>query len=131
MAQPDATGSNILVVDDDATNRMVILHLLESLGHVPVGVSGGNEALAALDEAIYDLVFMDCQMPELDGFETTRALRRQEREGRRLPVIALTANAVTGQRELCLDAGMDDFLTKPIRQRELSDILERWLPIPS
>ena len=120
-------GSRILVVEDDAVNQMIAVRMLENLGHHADAACDGHEALAALAAQPYDLVLMDCQMPHLDGYETTRALRRQEVDGRRVPVIALTAHAITGERERCLAAGMDDFLTKPLRPRELSGTLNRWL----
>lgn len=127
-----SSGAILLVVDDDTVNLTVIMHLLEAMGHFAVGVTNGREALSALAERPYDLVLMDCMMPALDGYEATQALRRrEEREGeQRIPVIALTANAVAGQRERCLDAGMDDYMTKPVRRSDLSEILERWLPTP-
>ena len=121
-------GSRILVAEDDKVNQMVALRMLGTLGHKADGVGDGHEALAALDREAYDLVLMDCQMPELDGYDTTRELRRREVDGRRIPVIALTANAIAGERERCIAAGMDDYLAKPLRSRELSEVLDQWLP---
>lgn len=131
MASVKSELAPILVVDDDSVNRMVMVHLLESLGYAPYGVGDGQEALIQLEESTYDLVLMDCQMPVLDGFDATRILRNREADGQRLPVIALTANALIGQRERCLAVGMDDILTKPVRQNDLTEVLERWLPDPS
>ena len=88
----------------------------------------GVEALDAIDRLPYDLILMDCQMPVMDGFEATRRLRQTHADGPRIPVIAMTANAIRGDRELCLDAGMDDYLPKPVRSSELKAMLRRWLP---
>jgi CheY-like chemotaxis protein len=107
--------------------------MLERLGcHVDV-VANGVEALSALDSTEYHLVFMDCQMPEMDGYEATRRIRSQEQarhpvHGRRLPVVALTAHALEGDCDRCLAAGMDDYLSKPFNINQLQKILERWLP---
>jgi CheY-like chemotaxis protein len=87
-------------------------------------VSNGLEALQALESRAFDLVLMDCQMPECDGYEATVRIRQL---GMHLPVIAMTANAMTGDRERCLEAGMDDFLTKPVSPAALQAVLERWL----
>jgi CheY-like chemotaxis protein len=89
----------------------------------------GREALEAIDGASYDLIMMDCQMPKMDGYATTRAIREKEKagEGRRIPVVALTAHAMEGDRERCLAAGMDDYLSKPYKPEVLEAILARWL----
>lgn len=123
-------GSRILVVEDDTVNRVVVSHMLEALGCTPVGVKDGNEALAMLEEESFDLILMDCHMPGLDGYETTHRLRLREVDKKRLPVIALTANAMVGQREACLAAGMDDFIAKPVRRSELYEVLGRWISAP-
>src|SRR5207248_4819152 len=95
-------------------------------------VSSGRAAIEAVGLAEYALILMDCQMPELDGYQATEAIRRQHRqqdpEAPRIPIIALTASAMPGDRERCLAAGMDDYLSKPIRSEELAAILRRWLP---
>jgi two-component system sensor histidine kinase/response regulator len=89
--------------------------------------SDGREALAALDRESFDVVLMDVQMPEMDGFETTAAIRAQERDtGRHLPIIAMTAHAMQGDRERCLAAGMDNYISKPIKARELIELLEKF-----
>ena len=118
----------MLVVDDDPINQVVATAQLEELGHEVTVVGGGLEALERLHDATFDLVLMDCQMPDLDGFETTRALREREGEGRRTPVIALTANASIDISRRCAAAGMDGHLGKPTRLDALERAIERWLP---
>lgn len=122
------TVHRVLVVDDNPVNQRVAVKMLEKLGCRVDVASNGVEALAAICQHQYPLVFMDCQMPELDGFETTRLIRSQEQPGAHLPVIAMTANAMEGDRETCLTAGMDDFVSKPIAVSALRAILARWLP---
>jgi PAS domain S-box-containing protein len=121
-------GSRILIAEDNPVNQLVVLEQLKSLGFEATAVSNGLEALAALEETVYDLVLMDCQMPELDGYEATRRMR--ERSGGRwhIPVIALTAHAMRGDREKCLAAGMNDYIAKPFRVETLNQVLVRWLP---
>ena len=149
----------ILVADDHAINQQLIVLLLERLGYGSDVVSTGREAVQAIATTSYALVLMDCQMPEMDGFEATRKIREAENEKSevrskelgareafpskssllpsdisllpshsRIPIVALTANAMPGDRERCLAAGMDDYLAKPIRPEELTQVLERWLP---
>ncbi len=133
---PDPTGTTpvsaarILVVEDNAVNQKVVQKLLERQGYRSDLAGNGFEALAALRERPYDLVLMDCQMPEMDGFEATRQLRDPATGARdtAIPVIALTANAMQGDRDRCIDAGMNDYLTKPIAPQALADALARWLP---
>ena len=122
------TIQRVLVVDDNPINQRVAVKMLEKLG-CRVDLAGtGMEALAAICRHPYPLVFMDCQMPELDGFETTRLIRSQEPPGAHLPIIAMTANAMAGDREACLSAGMDDFISKPIIVEELRAKVAHWLP---
>ena len=123
-------AGQVLVVEDNAVNRIVARGLLESLGFAVELAEDGREALEMLERGRYDVVLMDLQMPVLDGFAATRALRaREERTAaRRLPVVAMTAAAVTGERERCLAAGMDDFLTKPVALATLTAVLARWVP---
>ncbi|MGD1052131.1 MAG: response regulator, partial [Solirubrobacteraceae bacterium] len=90
-------------------------------------VNDGREALQALSTQRYDAVLMDCQMPDIDGYEATRELRRRENGSRHTPVIAMTAHAMTGDRERCLDAGMDDYIAKPVRSQTLNEVLSRWI----
>ncbi len=134
----DPAGRRVLVAEDNDINQMVIGELLRRMGYAHDVVATGRAAVdAALDAssrgAGYDLVLMDCQMPELDGWAATAALRAAEaaRPGRRLPVVALTANAIKGDRERCLAAGMDDYLTKPIDPAALAAALARWTVPPT
>ena len=124
-------GRQVLVVDDTVTNQMVAKAVLQMLGCAVHTASSGREALEALAHGGFDLVFMDCQMPEMDGYATVRAIRDAS-EGRfasDIPVIAMTANALKGEREKCLAAGMNDYVAKPVRARDLVEILERWMPV--
>ncbi|MDH3377148.1 MAG: response regulator [Gammaproteobacteria bacterium] len=118
----------VLVVEDSLVNQQVALGLLNVFGCEAVAVESGAKALVALAESHYDLVLMDCQMPEMDGFEATAEIRRRERaEGNKIvPIVALTANALEGTREKCLSAGMDDYMSKPFTEEELRSILKRW-----
>ena len=118
----------ILVAEDNATNQFTLLKILEKLGYRVDCVADGKEALDALRHLPYDLVLMDCQMPRMDGFEATRELRKQDEAYGRIPVIAITAKAIKGDREKCLDAGMNDYLSKPVEVDQLAAMLENWLP---
>ncbi|RMH22471.1 MAG: response regulator [Acidobacteria bacterium] len=118
----------VLLAEDNPVNQLLTVRQLESLGCRPTAVENGRQVLDALDEHRFDLVLMDCQMPELDGYEATRSLRRREVDGQHLPVIALTAHALPEHRQRCFEAGMDDFLAKPFHIAELATILARWLP---
>jgi two-component system sensor histidine kinase/response regulator len=118
----------VLLAEDNPVNRRVASRLLEKRGHSVVAASNGREAIAALEKESFDLVLMDVQMPEMDGFEATAAIRGKERStGRHQPVIALTAHAMKGDQERCLAAGMDGYLAKPIRPQELDDLLESYM----
>ncbi len=118
---------NILVAEDNRINQMVALGLLQKLGYAADLACNGVEVLVAMKKTPYDIIFMDCQMPELDGYETTRRIRAEQRV--HVPrIIAMTANAIRGEEERCLEAGMDDYLSKPVRIDELRNTLERWLP---
>ena len=123
---PGSLKAHILLVEDNAINRKVVEAQLNKLGLDVTALELGVFALAELRERSYDLIFMDCQMPELDGYETTRRLRRQ---GVKTPIIALTAHAMPGERERCLKAGMDDYLTKPLSREDLCAALRQWLPL--
>ena len=94
-------------------------------------MANGHEAVEAMSRLPYDCIFMDCQMPEMDGYEATAAIRAQEAEsGGHVPIIAMTANAMQGDRERCLAAGMDDYVSKPVRSAKLAPMLEKWAPSP-
>jgi signal transduction histidine kinase/CheY-like chemotaxis protein len=125
--QPDPNAAQVLVVEDSPVNRLVTVRVLERCGFRVHVVNDGREALEALSTQVYDAVLMDCQMPDVDGYEATRELRRREGDTRHTPVIAMTAHAMTGDRERCLDAGMDDYVTKPVRSQMLVEVLQRWV----
>jgi two-component system, sensor histidine kinase and response regulator len=121
----------ILLVEDNPVNREVAVGMLESLGCIAHAAENGWLALEAINNDAYDAVLMDCQMPVMDGLTATAELRRREQNGggARLPIIALTANTMEGDRERCLAAGMDDFLSKPFSQQQLAALLKRWLAL--
>ncbi len=126
-AHPRARPLRLLVAEDNAVNQLVIEEQLLKLGHTSFTVSNGREALDAIETGTWDAVLLDCQMPVMDGYEAVAELRRKEAagDGRRLWVIAVTANAMTGEREACLRAGMDDFLTKPYQIQQLAGVIAR------
>jgi two-component system sensor histidine kinase/response regulator len=129
LAAAKTMHGRVLLAEDNEVNQIVAQAWLERLGVQVEIAHHGQEAVDLFQNQRFDVVLMDCQMPVMDGFEATRAIRRLEvgRE-RHIPVVALTANAVTGDREKCLDAGMDDYLAKPYSGEQLSDVLKRWLP---
>jgi PAS domain S-box-containing protein len=120
----------ILVVEDNAFNQKVAMLMLGKLGYRAEAAANGREALKSLENAPYDLVLMDCQMPEMDGYQATRAIRDPGSPLRNhgIPIIAMTAHAMAGDREKCLACGMSDYLSKPIREKNLLEILKKWLP---
>ncbi len=124
----------ILVAEDNVVNQKLAVRMLERLGYQPDIVSNGQDALTAFERDTYAAIVMDCQMPVLDGYEATRRIREQEqrpdasRTRAHIPIIALTANAMPGDRERCKAAGMDDYLTKPVKTDDLGRILQRWAP---
>ena len=119
-------GARILVAEDDRTNQRVLLGQLNMLGYQAGAVASGAEAVEALQREKYDLVLMDCQMPQMDGFEATRRVR--ELGGPEIPIVAVTADAMAGDRERCIREGMNDYLPKPVEMRELAEVLANWLP---
>jgi signal transduction histidine kinase/CheY-like chemotaxis protein len=124
------TGLRVLVADDNAVNQRVAVRMLEKFG-LRVDVAGnGREAVRMIRTLPYDAVFMDGQMPEMDGYEATREIRRTEGAGRRVVIIAMTAEALAGAREQCFSAGMDDYIAKPVMFEDLSRAVEKWLPAP-
>ncbi|HEV7837094.1 MAG TPA: response regulator, partial [Gemmatimonadaceae bacterium] len=121
----------VLVAEDNPVNRQLVIALLGKRGHTVATVVNGREAIAALEESAFDVVLMDLQMPEMGGLEATEAIRTAERTtGARVPIIALTAHAMKGDREICLAAGMDGYLTKPINPKELIALLESLTSVP-
>jgi CheY-like chemotaxis protein len=116
----------VLVAEDNAVNRTVARRLLEALGCQAESVSNGREAVEALRQSAYDLVLMDVQMPEMDGLRAAWLIRQATGAGPRVPIIALTAGAVEGDRERCLEAGMDDYISKPVTLEQLRAVLSRW-----
>ncbi|MBA2381090.1 MAG: response regulator [Chloroflexi bacterium] len=123
------TQARILLAEDNLVNQRIAVKMLERMGCRVDVASNGLLALEALGAIPYDLVLMDCQMPEMDGFAATRAIRLREGDGRRTPIVAMTANALAGDRERCLDAGMDGYLAKPVRPDDLAAEVSRWLPV--
>jgi signal transduction histidine kinase/CheY-like chemotaxis protein len=124
---PNGGRWRVLVAEDNQVNQQVALRLLELRGCQVDLVANGQEAVAALERMGYDVVLMDCQMPVMDGFEATRAIRVREGAARRTPIIAMTAGAMAGDRQRCLDAGMDDYITKPVTGAALDRGLAPWL----
>jgi CheY-like chemotaxis protein len=126
-------GRRVLLVEDNAVNRMIAVHMLEKMGVSVTVAQDGSEAVAAHDGAPFDLILMDCQMPVMDGFDATAAIRVREAErgSGRVPIVALTASVRESDRERCLAVGMDDFLTKPLTVKELRQRVVQWLGGPA
>jgi signal transduction histidine kinase/DNA-binding response OmpR family regulator len=127
-AREPSSSLRILLAEDNLVNQRLATRLLEKRGHSVVLAAHGREAVSAFEKESFDLVLMDLQMPEMDGFEATAVIREKERvTGNHLPIVALTAHAMKGDREKCLEGGMDGYLTKPIRPQELDDLLESYV----
>src|SRR5581483_8326667 len=122
----------ILVAEDDITNQKVVLAILSKLGYQVEAVGDGKQALLRLRSEPYDLLLLDCQMPELDGYRTAASVRdpKTGAANPQIPIVAMTANALNGEREKCLAAGMNDYIAKPVHPETLARTLEKWLPRP-
>jgi CheY-like chemotaxis protein/HPt (histidine-containing phosphotransfer) domain-containing protein len=127
---PAGIRGHILLVEDNLINQQVAVGILQIQGYTVSVANNGKEALDAHAQGAFDLILMDCHMPEMDGFEATMEIRRREQggSGRRVPIIALTANAMATDREECLNAGMDDHLSKPFSMQTMQEMLDRWMP---
>lgn len=123
---PSKVNARVLLVEDNEVNQEVALSMLDILGCKVMVANDGHQALAQVAEKQFDLVLMDCQMPGMDGFQATRELRKREGEKAEIPVVALTANAMKGDRERCIAAGMNDYLSKPFELEQLREVLLRW-----
>ena len=125
----EGSSVRVLVVEDNVVNQRVAVRMLERLGLRADVAANGREALDLLKLLPYDIVFMDCQMPEMNGYQAVAEFRRRETSGRRITIIAMTAEAVGDCRERCMEAGMDDFIAKPVKLEDLVDTLKKWMPL--
>jgi CheY-like chemotaxis protein len=126
---PSRPRLRILVAEDNSVNQLIAVKMLEKMGHSVVTVASGNEVFDALRIAPYDLILMDCQMPQVDGYEATRIIRTSPTLNcNDIKIIAMTANAMAGDREKCLAAGMDDYVSKPMKPTDLEQVIDRVFP---
>ncbi len=129
LAEECKNNMRILIAEDNPINQKVAMATLKKLGYHADIVSNGNQVLKALSESQYDIIIMDCQMPEMDGYTATQKIRTMAADSKikNIPIIAMTANAMEGDKKKCIDAGMNDYLTKPVKPQVLSDMLQKWL----
>ena len=120
-------GKQVLVVEDMKVNQMLLTKILEKHGCKVSTAINGKEAVEAVGDHRFDIVFMDCQMPEMDGFEATKHIRQEEDGSAHTTIVALTADAMSGDREKCLNAGMDDYLNKPFKPEQITEMLKKWI----
>jgi signal transduction histidine kinase/ActR/RegA family two-component response regulator len=128
-APPVRCRGRVLVAEDNPINQKVIGHLLSHLGYTAEIAADGAKALDLLHKHPYDIILMDCQMPVMDGYEATTAIRSSGRDWAAIPILAVTANALAGEREKCLGVGMNDYMAKPINKEKLAAMIERWCPL--
>lgn len=124
---PSPSSKKILVVEDNLVNRKVLMKQIQIMGYDVAGVVNGQEAVEYWQNHPVDLMLMDCQMPIMDGYEATNILKRLDRAKKSLAIVGLTANTLPGDRQKCLDAGMDDYLPKPAFQKDLARVFKKWL----
>jgi CheY-like chemotaxis protein len=129
-AMPPSNRGRILIVDDDVTNRQVFVILAKRLGFLADVAANGQEAVKMAVDQDYALILMDCHMPVMDGLTATKAIRALDKPVADVPIIAVTADATSNQRDLCLTAGMNDYVTKPVKPAVFGRIFEAWLPNP-
>lgn len=118
---------NVLVVEDHFINQELMKEMLQRLNCSVHTVENGKQALNTLDDHSYDVIFMDLQMPEMDGFDATREIRKREKE-KKIPIIALTANAMQGEKAKCIEAGMNDYLSKPFEIQDIEKLINKYFP---
>jgi CheY-like chemotaxis protein len=128
VSPPGNRTWRILLAEDNVVNQIVATRMLTQLGCTADLAATGTQVLSLLEQGCYDLILMDCMMPELDGYQVTTEIRRREQDGGRIPIVAMTAGVMDGDRERCMDAGMDDYVSKPISRQSLTAALSRWLP---
>ncbi|HEX7400963.1 MAG TPA: response regulator, partial [candidate division Zixibacteria bacterium] len=126
LAEQKHQKVRILVAEDNPMNQKLAVIILQKAGYGVDAVENGIKAVEALKRSAYDLVFMDIQMPDMDGFEATKTIRRMEKENQHTPIIAMTAHAMKGDREECISAGMDDYIAKPLDLPEMIRFIEKW-----